>query len=36
MGCYVLGLHEIDQTQVAVLGGKGADLESFRGLKAFA
>ncbi len=24
MGCYVLGLREIDQTQVAVVGGKGA------------
>jgi pyruvate,water dikinase len=26
MGCYVLGLQEIDQTQVAVAGGKGAHL----------
>src|SRR5687767_14679042 len=26
MGCYVLGFHEIDQTQVAVVGGKGAHL----------
>ena len=26
MGCYVLGFHEIDQTQVAVVGGKGANL----------
>ncbi len=26
MGCYVLGLEEIDQTQVAVVGGKGAHL----------
>ncbi len=26
MGCYVLGFHEIDQTQVAVAGGKGAHL----------
>jgi rifampicin phosphotransferase len=25
-GCYVLGLQEIDQTQVAVVGGKGAQL----------
>jgi phosphoenolpyruvate synthase/pyruvate phosphate dikinase len=24
--CYVLGLEEIDQTQVAVVGGKGAQL----------
>jgi len=24
MGCYVLDFHEIDQTQVAVVGGKGA------------
>src|SRR3984885_9363982 len=24
MGCYVLDLQEIDQTQVAVVGGKGA------------
>jgi hypothetical protein len=27
MGCYVLGFQEIDQTQVAVVGGKGAHLE---------
>ncbi len=26
MGCYVLGFHEIDQRQVAVVGGKGAHL----------
>jgi phosphoenolpyruvate synthase/pyruvate phosphate dikinase len=26
MGCYVLGFREIDQTQVAVVGGKGAHL----------
>ena len=26
MGCYVLGFHEIDKTQVAVVGGKGAHL----------
>jgi rifampicin phosphotransferase len=26
MGCYVLGFQEIDQTQVAVVGGKGAQL----------
>src|SRR2546427_13182091 len=26
MGCYVLGFHEIDQTQVAVVGGKAAHL----------
>src|SRR5580765_8548853 len=26
MGCYVLGFAEIDQTQVAVVGGKGAHL----------
>ncbi|HWO26418.1 MAG TPA: rifamycin-inactivating phosphotransferase [Kofleriaceae bacterium] len=26
LSCYVLGLHEIDQTQVAVVGGKGAHL----------
>ncbi len=26
MDCYVLGFHEIDQTQVAVVGGKGAHL----------
>ena len=31
MGRYVLGLQEIDQTQVAVVGGKGAHLgELFR------
>jgi len=28
MGSYVLGLQEIDQTQVAVVGGKGAHLVS--------
>src|SRR5215831_20373493 len=26
MGCYVLGLQDIDQTQIAVVGGKGAHL----------
>src|SRR5438128_516280 len=26
MGCYVLGFQEIDRTQVAVVGGKGANL----------
>src|SRR5215216_8182506 len=26
MGCYVLGFQEINQTQVAVVGGKGAHL----------
>jgi pyruvate,water dikinase len=26
LGCYVLGFHEIDQSQVAVVGGKGAHL----------
>src|SRR6202158_5941432 len=26
MGCYVLGFQEVDQTQVAVVGGKGANL----------
>src|SRR5438105_15241838 len=26
MGCYVLGFEEIDQTQVALVGGKGAHL----------
>lgn len=26
MGCYVLGFQEIDQTQVAIVGGKGAHL----------
>src|SRR5947199_7286582 len=26
MGCYVLGFQEIDRTQVAVVGGKGASL----------
>src|SRR5437899_10949798 len=26
MGCYVLGFQQIDQTQVAVVGGKGAHL----------
>ena len=36
MGCYVLGFQEIDQTQVAVVGGKGAHLGNFRGSKASA
>jgi hypothetical protein len=26
MGSYVLGLREIDQTQIALVGGKGAHL----------
>src|SRR5918997_4382523 len=26
MGCYVLGFQEVDQSQVAVVGGKGAHL----------
>ncbi|MDB4956030.1 MAG: Phosphoenolpyruvate synthase [Myxococcales bacterium] len=26
LGCYVLGFHEIDRTQIAVVGGKGAHL----------
>jgi pyruvate,water dikinase len=26
LGCYVLGFQEIDQTQVAIVGGKGAHL----------
>jgi phosphoenolpyruvate synthase/pyruvate phosphate dikinase len=26
MGCYVLGFREIDQTQIAIVGGKGAHL----------
>src|SRR3954470_20698076 len=26
MGCYVLDFQEIDQTQIAVVGGKGANL----------
>ena len=26
IGCYVLGFQEIDETQVAVVGGKGAHL----------
>src|SRR5436309_6344206 len=26
MGCYVLGFQEVDQTQIAVVGGKGAHL----------
>src|SRR5215204_4854671 len=26
MGCFVLGFQEIDQTQVAAVGGKGANL----------
>jgi phosphoenolpyruvate synthase/pyruvate phosphate dikinase len=33
---YVLGLEKIDKTQVALVGGKGAHLGSFRGSKAFA
>ena len=36
MGRYVLDFQEIDQTQVAVVGGKGAHLGSFRGSKASA
>src|SRR5215216_3650497 len=36
MGCYVLDFQEIDETQVAVVGGKGAHLGSFRGSKASA
>ena len=34
MGSYVLGFQEIDQTQAAVVGGKGAHRGSFRGSKA--
>src|SRR5215203_2339191 len=37
MGCYVLGFQEIDQTQVAVVGGKGAhlgELSRIEGLRA--
>src|SRR4051812_38680461 len=26
IGCYVLGLEELDRTQVAIVGGKGAHL----------
>src|SRR5678815_2292648 len=33
MGCYVLGLQEIDQTQVAVVGGKGAHLGELSGIE---
>src|SRR5205807_7319903 len=36
MGCYVLDLQEIDQTQVAVVGGKGAllaELSRIEGLR---
>src|ERR671930_993682 len=36
MGCYVLGFQEIDQTQVAVVGGKGAhlgELSRIRGIR---
>ena len=36
MSHYVLGFEEIDHTQVAVVGSKGAHLGSFRGLKASA
>ena len=36
MGRYVLDLHEIGQAQVAVAGGKGAHLGSFRGWRPFA
>ena len=32
---YVLDLEEIDKTQVALVGGKGAHLGGFRGSKAF-
>ena len=31
MGSYVLGFQEIDQTQVAVVGGKGAHLGAWVG-----
>ena len=34
MGCYVLGFQDIDQTQVELVGGKGAHLGSFHGSKA--
>ncbi|MGD0018996.1 MAG: rifamycin-inactivating phosphotransferase [Candidatus Limnocylindrales bacterium] len=33
MGSYVLGFHEIDQTQVAVVGGKGAHLGELSRIK---
>src|SRR5215208_258175 len=33
MGCYVLGFQEIDQTQVAVVGGKGAHLGELSRIK---
>jgi hypothetical protein len=36
MGCHVLDLQEIDQTQVAVVGGKARTWGSFRGSKASA
>jgi len=36
MSRYVLNFQEIDQTQVAVVGGKGGRLGSFRGSKASA
>ena len=36
MGRDVLGFEEIDQTQVAVAGGKGRTWGSFRGSKASA
>ena len=32
---YMLGLEEIDKTQGALVGGKGAHLGSFRGSQAF-
>ena len=34
--CYVSGLQEIDETQVAVVGGKGAHLGELRESKASA
>ena len=33
MGCYVLGFQEIDETQVAVVGGKGAHLGELSGIE---
>ena len=36
MGSYVLGLEEIDQTQVAIVGGKGAwlgELSTIEGIR---
>ena len=36
MGCYVLGFREIDQTQVAIVGEKGAQLGELRASKASA